>query len=373
MKQMAIANRTKNTMKYQTYLGLIMAFFYPLLAHPQERSVDNCASLIQAAEHGLVAKVNALISQGIDIDCRGPLQNTALIAASKANRLEVVKLLCSKHANPNARTQFRDPEEAYSALLWAIENENIAIAELLLVNGADPNLADGWGEIPLTHAVWKKNVPLIELLLRSGADVLYRREVDGRPVLFDAMLKGDLSILESLIKHGADPKLKDSDGWNLIMIASNASYFEGVKFGVARGIGINDRTKSGITAIHLAIMHDSCENLAILEFLIGRGADISVKDDLGTTPLIQASKVGAAKALKILIRSGANVNTQDNNGWTALMFAAKDNQIEILRLLLDGKADLSLKTLAGQTAMSIAKESPLNREAYELLKSRVQK
>lgn len=443
MIQLGQTNRKGRFVDKPKYRWILIFFLLALPGHPQERVVDQCSPLIQAAEFGQVDKVNQLINQGIDVDCRGPLQYTALIAASKANRLEVVKFLCSKHADANARTQFRKPEEAYSALLWAIENENMAIAKVLLENGADPNLADGWGEIPLTHAVWKKSLPLVELLLGSGADVLYRREADGRSVLFDAMFKRDISIIESLIKHRADPKIRDSDGWNLIMIASQASYFEGVKFGVVKGIGINDRTKSGITAIHLAVMHKSDDNIAILEYLIRMGGDISAKDDLGTTPLIQASQVGAAKALKILIekganvndrdafgstalhyaakgsgsaedeeslvalicrgakieardkagstpfivasksnkvrllnaliRNGANVNAQDNYGWTALMFATRDNHIEIMRLLLDEKADMNLKTLSGQTALSIAEGSAQNREAYELLKSRVKK
>ena len=361
LMQLKKTNRKGRAVRKQKYSWILSVFLIALLAHPQERPADKCSSLIQAAGNGQVDKVSQLINQGIEVDCRGPQQYTALIAAAKANRIEVVRILCSKHADANARTEFRYPEEGYSALLWAIENENMAIAELLLINGANSNLADGWGETPLKHAVWKNNLPLVELLLRSGADVLYRKEVDGRSVLFDAMYKRNISIIDSIIAHGADPKIRDSEGWNLIMIASQASFIEGAKFGVAAGIGINDRTKSGITAIDLAVLHDSEENLAILEYLIKMGGNISAKDEVGKTPLMEAAQAGAAKAMKMLIKEGANANECDTFGSTSLHYAAKgagptENEEAIIALICGG-AKIEARDNAGSTPLIVASKS----------------
>lgn len=316
-----------------------------------------CDRLIQAAKEGLTTTVLDLLDKGINVDCRGAGQYTALIAAAKTGQAEMVKLLCSKKADVNAQTEFRDPEEGYTALLWAIDKQNPLIVEVLLENGADANIVDGWGESPLMYAAWKNNLPFVRSLIAHGADASYRKPADGRSALFNAMHNKNLSMVEFLVSHGADPKIKDSDGRNLLMRAAD-SFLEGVKYCVNKGIGINDRSKRGITAIHCAAGNDSDEASAILRFLIEMGGEVSARDDSGGTPLMEAARAAAPGAINILINSGANVKDRDNTGSTALHYAAMGRGTEckndsVISLLSRG-AEIEARDNEGRTPLLVA-------------------
>ena len=69
--------------------------------------------------------------------------------------------------------------EGIRALFYAIERDNLVYAQKVLSMNFDPNLQHDNGFTPLTYAAMKGNVPMLELLLRNGASVaLTTREGD---------------------------------------------------------------------------------------------------------------------------------------------------------------------------------------------------
>ena len=52
--------------------------------------------------------------------------------------------------------------------------------------------------------------------------------------------------------------------------------------------------------------------------LIGRGADVTVQNSDGETPLHQALQRGQIDVACTLIEHGADVTAQNNGGWTPL-------------------------------------------------------
>ena len=317
--------------------------------------------MIQAAKEGKVETVVKLLNQGIEIDCRGAGQYTALIASAKAGQVKMVEFLCSRRADVNAKTEFGEPEDGYTALLWAIVNQDPVMVEALLANGADANIADGWGNTPLMLAATKNNLAFVKSLITHGADASHRREADGRSALFDAMSEENLPMVDFMVSHGADPMIKDAFSANLLMIAADApSFLEGVKYCVDKGIGINDRDKYGTTAIHYAVRGHSDEGSATLTFLIEKGGDVSAKDGLGKTPLMEAAHAGAQRAINILIDAGARVNDRDDSGSTPLHYAAwargTESKDDSVRLLLSRGAEIEARDKEGLTPLLVASE-----------------
>lgn len=335
---------------------LIISAFCSLLNLGQTK--DSCVLLIQAAETGQIEKVKLLLGRGVDINCRGPHQYTPLIAAAKSNHIEIVKLLCAHNANVNAKGEFADPEVDYTPLLWAIENCNLGMAELLLDHGADVNLADSWEDTPLIHAVRKGSLPLVKLLVANGAVVTYRRKASGRTAIFGALGHGNFSIVEFLVQSGEDPRTKDSDGWDLLMVASNASDLKAVKYLLDKGVDINNRAENGTTAMHLAAQHDSEDGLAVLNSLIKMGGNIMARDDFGITPFMEATHQGAAGAARILIEKGAKVNDVDKEDLTPLHLAVRGwwpaKKPEIVDLLLANGACVNARDKEGLTPLMVA-------------------
>ena len=133
-----------------------------------------------------------------------------------------------------------------------------------------------------------------------------------------AVREGDLVRVKELLAEGADPNVKDGEGWTALMFATIKGHME-----VARS-------------------------------LLGAGADVHAKNVKGWTALRFAVSLDDTEAIRLLLESGADVNDIDNEGDTALMQAAREKSIESLKLLLAHDADTGIRNHSGETALKIA-------------------
>lgn len=97
-------------------------------------------------------------------------------------------------------------------------------------------------------------------------------------------------------------------------------------------------------------------NLAEVQALIAKGADVNAKDAKGRSALGAASASGHLKVVQALLAKGADVN-EENNGITALMLASFGGRFEVVKALLAGGADVNMKSDKGSTALSVASNS----------------
>lgn len=98
-------------------------------------------------------------------------------------------------------------------------------------------------------------------------------------------------------------------------------------------------------------------NLAEVQDLIVKGADVNAEDRQGRTALGGASANGHPKVVQALLAKGADVNMQNDIGVTALMLASIGGRFEVVKILLGGGADVNAKTNKGSTALSVASAS----------------
>ena len=97
--------------------------------------------LTAAAQHGRVEVVRLLLRKGADPDLRdsGPdyPHETPLSTAAKHGQLEVCRVLLEAGADPNVPTNPRQPGDGgnWTALDWAIEGNQQAAADLLRGHG----------------------------------------------------------------------------------------------------------------------------------------------------------------------------------------------------------------------------------------------
>ncbi|TTF11759.1 Serine/threonine-protein phosphatase 6 regulatory ankyrin repeat subunit B [Bagarius yarrelli] len=75
-----------------------------------------------------------------------------------------------------------------------------------------------------------------------------------------------------------------------------------------RGINISDRTASSGTILHLAAEHGQ---VSIINFLLGEGAKLDIKDHLGRTSLHKAAEMGHTAAVVALVKAGADIYATD--------------------------------------------------------------
>ncbi len=97
--------------------------------------------------------------------------------------------------------------------------------------------------------------------------------------------------------------------------------------------------------------------LADMEMYLIKGAEIDARGSawqLGLTAIGSAAWMGHANAVRFLIGKGANINVRDGNGMTPLMHAADMQHVDCAEALLKAGAGLDYKDTKGRTAFDIA-------------------
>lgn len=102
-----------------------------------------------------------------NVNCVDKFNRTLLFHAVIENLVDMVSFLIKKGADCNAQ----DDEQWYP-LHYAAQNQNVAIAKILLSNGADVDGTDSYGNTPLHRATYDSEGrrEMIKFLLSKGAN-----------------------------------------------------------------------------------------------------------------------------------------------------------------------------------------------------------
>ena len=101
---------------------------------------------------------------------------------------------------------------------------------------------------------------------------------------------------------------------------------------------------------------------------LAQGADVNVRGERDTTPLLYAAAYGSPESLKLLQSAGADVNARNAFGATALMWSVTEPAK--VRFLLDHGADVNAKSSTGRTALLLAAVHNGSDDVVNLLLSR---
>jgi uncharacterized protein len=147
--------------------------------------------------------------------------NNSLAKAVGNQDADLVAVLLKKKADPN---HFMVRE---SLLMVAAERGYVEMVNLLLANGASPNLGiyyrreEDFGKTPLFFAVESGNAEVVKSLLQKGAKVNAQTK-GGTTALMEAVKsKEAVALTKLLLEAGANPKAKSRKGVTALMIAAN--------------------------------------------------------------------------------------------------------------------------------------------------------
>ncbi len=101
--------------------------------------------------------------------------NSDLVGACTVGDVATARSLLESGANPNSID--KDPNRGFSALVLSITSP--VLLDLLLSEGANPNLADANGLLPLSYAVSGGDVDSVKVLVAYGAKVDMQEPNDG--------------------------------------------------------------------------------------------------------------------------------------------------------------------------------------------------
>ena len=148
-----------------------------------------------------------------------------------------------------------------------------------------------------------------------------------------ASFKGNVEIVHSLIKNGADLNSITDKSLNVIHFACQGKkvnillYFDIYH---KDKVDFNDTDKKNSTPLHWSCFSNSYE---CAEFLLNKGVRMNIKDNDGNTPLHLAIIKDAIKILRLLLQKGAKTEIRNNKEETPMQLARNRKRIEIYEML----------------------------------------
>lgn len=200
-------------------------------------------------------------------------------------------------------------EQGITALHWAAINEHHALCHFLIQSGADVNAKGGDAQAtPVLWASKRCNLQIVSLLLANGADPLLRDD-QGYNLLHSATLDGNVYQLVMLLHHPDIPvDVPDTQGHTSLMWAAYKGFGACVDILLRWGADVHAVDDQGFTALHWALVKGS---YMCIQKLVEYGSDRTARSKPtegqteGDTPAMTASRMKSEKQWhKALIDSG---------------------------------------------------------------------
>jgi uncharacterized protein len=331
--------------------------------------------LMTCARSGNAKAVNALLVRGAKVNAKeSGHDQTALMWAVAQSHPDVVRLLTEAGADVHARSKIypqnvvgEDTQRAgreelsytvfaggMTPLLFAARSGDAASAAVLIAAGADPNdrLADGMSA--LAFAAFNGRGEVGALLLEKGA-----KPDDigaGYTALHAAVLRSDLTLVNALIAHRANPNIrmtkgtwKRRDGEDFTLPATligSTPYLLAAKFlepeilaalkagradanlampsgatplMLAAGMNsTNNASRRGVRVVDFGKVEPESQALETVKAVLSLGGDVNAATVAGDTALHGAAAMGYTTVIQLLVDRGAQLNAKNKRGLTPL-------------------------------------------------------
>jgi ankyrin repeat protein len=184
---------------------------------------------------------------------------------------------------------FKQPQYSLSI---AIKKKMTQRAKELIDSGEDLGQRDADGYTPLHTAIALKYHDIAQYLLEKGADP-NAYHPHGWHAIHTATELQDPKSLKLLLKNKANPNLtihnekRQENGWNCLHKAASDGATEIAKILLDHGLDINSRTPDGQTPLMISLDY---RKLEMMDLLIKKGADLSLKDKWGNNAKILAEE-----------------------------------------------------------------------------------
>ena len=355
-------------------------------ANVESPNADGQTALMVVARAGHVEAARVLLRHGAKVDAvehwRG---QTALMWAAAQNQPAMVKELIAHGADVNARSTVNNwqrqvtaepravyrPAGGWTPLLYAAREGCVECARILVEAGADLNLADPEGISPLLMAVINTRFDLAGSLIKLGANP-NKWDFWGRTPLYAAV------DLNTIPRGGRPdrPSLDETTSLQIVELLLDAGANPNAQLKLAppfRNIG-NDRGLDGMLTTGATALLRAAKALdtPAIRVLLAKGADLTLANTRGMTPVMAAAGLGSVDAdtrgiyttedvqkrsiesLTLLLEAGGDINAKDSRGLTPLHEAARWGWNDVVQFLVAKGANLDAKDNRGMTPVDSA-------------------
>ncbi len=347
-------------------------------ANPKAENRYGVTPLSLAGTNGNAAMISLLLDAGADANAALAGGETPLMTAARTGKIEAVKALLARGAVVDAKLA-----QGQTATMWAAAEGHTAVVQTLIAAGADFRSPLDTGFTPMLFAVRAGHAEVVRALVKAGVDINAVTAPATRPgnkqlrkgasALSLAIENGRYELASVLLDLGADPNDMRS-GYTPLHILSwirkpdrgedegdpipeDHGHMTSEQFMrklVAKGANVNAQltggpsgggrvNRKGCTPVMLAA--DTADT-AYIKLLLELGADPTIKNVDGCTPLMAAAGLGtrsveeeagtddeAVEAVTYLLSIGADINAVSNEGDTVMHGAAFANFPKVVKLL----------------------------------------
>ena len=372
--------------------------------------------------------VRALLDAGADPNTTLHGGESVLMTAARTGRVGPVAALLEKDAKVDATDR-----KGQTALMWAADDGQADVVALLIKSGADIHHRLKSGFTPLLFAARDGQIEVVRVLLKAGADANEaietekagkRAPLEGMSALMLAVENGHFELAMELVKAGADPNDQRWGYTALHMVtwvrkpnrgddeagqpppqgSGKLTSLDFVRQIVAKGADVNARLKKGdggrgklsLNKATPFLMASKTADLPLMKLLVELGADPTIPNADGSTPLMAAAGLGCLapdeeagteteclEAIKYLLTLKADMNALDRNGETAMHGAAYKHVPSVVKFLHEHGAKVDvwnhpnkrgwtpLRITEGiPVGMNIAGDAPTRAALHEILDAR---
>ena len=362
-------------------------------AYHQYEAYELYTCLFLALKQGKLEIAKLLIDSGADINLliylfsdytleRHPLLATL---GGEEHHLEGIKLLLEAGLDLSTLSKDRNPLMTLCACYGDAEfNEGLyKCCELLIENGVIINDISFQEETPLFKAVMRGHVDMAELLINNGAEKNlascfllkdYKNICDYRNktssvnnevyILCKAAECGNLRLLEIMNNFGVNLDVSVRGRFNKNRTILDYATFQPLTLSWLLKNGVNQIPKE---ALYTAALSSTSRGLESLEILLNAGANPNDRSDdtLSTALHIALSNDDLIfEKAKLLIDAGADINAKDHNRLSSMhylfinevcSFTSSDEDIlKIMNLLIENGASAVELDIIGNTPLHLA-------------------
>lgn len=212
-----------------------------------------------------------------------------------------------------------------------------------IAKGGNPSESDARHFDPTAMAI-NADAPMetIKFLLDQPGNPVTKATHHSRTYLHWASAKGNVALVEELLKRGSDPEKNDSYGTPSLPYAASAGQANTAIYDTFFKLGADPKKKyaNGANLILLSIAND--KDLKLTDYFVSKGLSFTAVDDEGATAFDYAARSGNIDFLKSVLARGAKPTG------LALYYAAQGGRgtsasLELYKYLVD---DLKLNPSA---------------------------
>ena len=308
---------------------------------------------------------------------------------------KIAEFLLKKGANVNHQTASGNTPLMIVSKFKECEIKNKLI-ELLLNYGADKNIGNHNGEVPIITQIKEENQIIeqiqeeIQIITQTKKEINFENQFEdesmnfidpnkeyycsqttkssGFTLLMKYMLikNMDLALVEEEIKK-CDVNKTNNKGWTALMIICRNSNLHDncdiIKLLLKYNVDVNLQNSNKWSALMLAARYSNKDsNIGTVQLLLDHNANVNLQNITGLSALMLATHhsntTSNIETVNLLLDYKANINLQDNDGDTALIIASifsnGESNIETVKLLLNRKANIDLQDNDGHSVLMIS-------------------